>query len=96
MKALLEESLNSNHNACFTGGRHGSEDGWLAWQAAWLPFTSNLSLMTISSYVVHSTKETGNINTCNKLKARNKIKIYRGWWQKNLHKVVKGVLFDNI
>ena len=37
-------------------------DAWISNTIDW-EYSSNLSLMSILSYVVHSTKETGNINT---------------------------------
>ena len=38
----------------------------------------DLSLMSISSYLVHGTKETGNINVCNSSES----KMYRQWMLK--------------
>ena len=42
------------------GVLRGSET-WISNTVDW-EYSSNLSLMSISSYVVHSTKETGNIH----------------------------------
>ena len=52
----------SNHNAG-RGVLRGSE-AWISNTIDW-EYSSNLSLMSISSYVVRSTKETGNTHMLN-------------------------------
>ena len=49
----------SNHNKM--RGEFYRGEAWISNTIDW-EYSSNLSLMSISSYVVRSTKETGNIN----------------------------------
>ena len=50
----------SNHNA--RRGKFYRGETWISDTIDW-GYSSNLSLMSFSSYVVHSTKETGNMYT---------------------------------